>query len=632
MLRMATGISDGSFKHNRGTAACILEANNDSNSRIYAVHDTPGNSTDQSPYRSELGGISMMLLIIQGVIRYHGITKGSIKLGLDGKKAMEQASGTFILHPKQRSFDMLVDIRKKIALLPITITFFWVEGHQLERHGKQSYMGDINDKCDYLAKQFWQMKAGSRCLPNQLFHHSPWTISYKGKVAAYLNQQELYDHTYGKTESVPYWQDNRQPFPPEHERHISWLTIHQAMKQCPWGKTKWQSKLWTGFAPVGRVLKRRHEWNHDMCPRCLQQNETCLHVLQCPADTSRTQWEVAINELEDTLIDLRTNPNIIRAWKSRLLGWQDHHKFPFRQFTLGRTVYSALHEQDAINWSNFLMGRLSKKWKDAQDEWIVMTSTKWKRSSQRWFTKAVLAIWEVSWKQWQHRNSILHDEQHPWKQRDIGELDKEIQLMKLRYHLSSYLPRDRRLFDMTLVTLHQLPTPIKQQWLLSVRQAQVRKIAANVTPISQERQLLRNWLSSKSPTTPGRGQLTTRRCEQAATTTQSVPDNRSYMPQTRDSSKNKELTSYAQVPNKRLGSEHQSVYSTQKRPRLIPYSIVSSVNYQCGRLLKAHLVIPTLMERETTTVQLLSPSSQKRSHSSNVNHPSKKRKQQKDHL
>ena len=76
---------------------------------------------------------------------------------------------------------------------------------------------------------------------------------------------------------------------------------------------------------------------------------------------------------------------------------------------------------------------------------------------------------------------------------------------------------------MTLVTLHQFPTPIKQQWLLSVQQAQVRKIAANVTPISQERQLLRNWLTSKSPTTQGRGQLTLRRCEQAAKTTHSVP-------------------------------------------------------------------------------------------------------------
>ena len=185
---------------------------------------------------------------------------------------------------------------------------------------------------------------------------------------------------------------------------------------------------------------------------------------------------------------------------------------------------------------------------------------------------------------------------------------------------------------MTLVTLHQLPTPIKQQWLLSVQQAQVRKISANVTPISQERQLLRNWLSSNSPTTPGRGQLTIRRDEQAAKTTQSVPDNRSYTPTTRGTSNHKELTSYAQVANKRIGLEHQRVNSTKKKPRLIPYSIVSSVNYQCGRLLKDHFVIPTFMETETTTVQLLSPSSQKRSHSNNVNHQTKKRKQQKDQL
>ena len=137
----ATGISDGTFKYNSGIEACIIEANNNINSHIYAVYDTPGNKTDQSPYRSEIGEFSMMLLILQCVIRYHGITQGLIQLGLDGKKAMEQASGTFPLYPKQRSFDILVDIRTKIALLPIHVTFFWVEGHQLQRHWRQSYMG-----------------------------------------------------------------------------------------------------------------------------------------------------------------------------------------------------------------------------------------------------------------------------------------------------------------------------------------------------------------------------------------------------------------------------------------------------------------------------------------------------------
>ena len=80
------------------------------------------------------------------------------------------------------------------------------------------------------------------------------------------------------------------------------------MKNRPWGKARWQSKRWMGLVPVGRVLKRRQEWTHDVCPRYLQINETCLlHVLQYPADTSRKHWELVIDELKETLIELRTN-------------------------------------------------------------------------------------------------------------------------------------------------------------------------------------------------------------------------------------------------------------------------------------------------------------------------------------
>ena len=96
----ATQISNGSFKNNRGTVACIVEANNDTNSRIYAMYDTPGNKIDQSPYRSELGRISMVLLILQCVIRCHSIKLGSVQVGLDGKQAMEQTKGKFPLYPK----------------------------------------------------------------------------------------------------------------------------------------------------------------------------------------------------------------------------------------------------------------------------------------------------------------------------------------------------------------------------------------------------------------------------------------------------------------------------------------------------------------------------------------------------
>ena len=41
-------------KNNRGTTVCILEENNNTESRIYAAHDTPGSNQDQSPCMSEL--------------------------------------------------------------------------------------------------------------------------------------------------------------------------------------------------------------------------------------------------------------------------------------------------------------------------------------------------------------------------------------------------------------------------------------------------------------------------------------------------------------------------------------------------------------------------------------------------
>ena len=47
---------------------------------------------------------------------------------------------------------MLVDLRPQLKLLLITVTFFGVEGYQLQRHGWQLYLGEINDTCNYLAK------------------------------------------------------------------------------------------------------------------------------------------------------------------------------------------------------------------------------------------------------------------------------------------------------------------------------------------------------------------------------------------------------------------------------------------------------------------------------------------------
>ena len=162
-----------------------------------------------------------------------------------------------------------------------------------------------------------------------------------------------------------------------------------------------------------------------------------------------------------------------------------------------------------------------------------------------------------------------------------------------------------------MIVLHQYPTPINQEWLLSVHQAQLRKIATNVTPISQERQLLSNWLTSRSPSTQGRGQLTLRVFAQEVRIVQGVHANPSTTPDTRGVANNNETTSIIEVATNIIRIGHPQAYFTDKRPRIIPYSTVSTIKYERGRLLKDHSSMKEeYLEKENTTIQSLPPSPQ----------------------
>jgi hypothetical protein len=166
----ALGISDGSYKNGRCTSAVLIEGPNKSHGRILAVNRVPGHPLIQSSYRGELGGILCLLTLVRGIISLHQIKNGRIRLGLDGEQAMKEASGKSPLVSSQQSFDLLTIIRRTVESLPIAVEFFWVEGHQMERHGKQDYNGNLNEICDGLAKIHWNEHSSidvSLALPNK---------------------------------------------------------------------------------------------------------------------------------------------------------------------------------------------------------------------------------------------------------------------------------------------------------------------------------------------------------------------------------------------------------------------------------------------------------------------------------
>jgi hypothetical protein len=124
----------------------------------------------------------------------HQIKTGRIRLGLDGEQAMKESSGNSPLVSSQKSFDLLPIIRRTVESLPIAVAFFWVEGHQMERHGQQDYHGALNEICDGLAKIHWN-EHSTIDVPFALPNKRGWSFSVDGYIASCFDMALLYDHT-----------------------------------------------------------------------------------------------------------------------------------------------------------------------------------------------------------------------------------------------------------------------------------------------------------------------------------------------------------------------------------------------------------------------------------------------------
>ncbi len=97
----AYAVSDGSYKQNRGTSAFLLEGRDGETNRVTGLNEIPGAPSDQSAYRSELGGISGIIATVDCLCRFHHVSSGSINVRLDGEQTLLNASGTAPLNPKR---------------------------------------------------------------------------------------------------------------------------------------------------------------------------------------------------------------------------------------------------------------------------------------------------------------------------------------------------------------------------------------------------------------------------------------------------------------------------------------------------------------------------------------------------
>jgi hypothetical protein len=488
---IAYGVSDGSYKDERGTSAFLLEGGSGETNRIMGGNEIPGYSTEQSSYRAELGGIEGIIALVDCVVQVHSITSGSIRVGLDGEQAMLNAGGDWPLRPGQPDFDMLQDIRTKIKNSPLSWQFFWIESHQDKKGKSLDSWALLNIICDNTAKAFWNYVATTGEVPaNHQFGNEGWSISTQGRKLSRIDKDKLYEYTFAPRASE-YW-STKHNFPPRLFTSINWDAIDKAICTLPFGKKRWLVKHVSGFCGVGTVMKRRQEWSHSKCPRCNQPGEDTRHVLQCEDPRSRLAWARSLDELSAWMKKADTSPRIRTAIISRLQHWHKREQPTLHR--LSPNIRAALQEQDEIGWYNFLLGRHSRHWERAQQAWILSQAQNERlSSSRRWAASLIDKTWLISWDMWEHRNRILHSPLHPRQVAEMAFVDSRIQ-EEYDTGTDGLIQKDKKLFRKPIHSIFKYPMAHKAQWLRSVSFARNRTITLRPMNQNAERSLMRNWM------------------------------------------------------------------------------------------------------------------------------------------
>ena len=115
----------------------------------------------------------------------------------------------------------------------ISISFRWIEGHQLEKYGTASYDGLLNAEADYLAQEYTEDYHTYYPAPSSFELEGP-SISISGIKQEHFDFDLFYDLTYGEVQSRQYW-ITRHLNPIAMDK-IDWPTVGLAMKSMETSK------------------------------------------------------------------------------------------------------------------------------------------------------------------------------------------------------------------------------------------------------------------------------------------------------------------------------------------------------------------------------------------------------------
>ena len=110
------------------------------------------------------------------------------------------------------------------------------------------------------------------------------------------------------------------------------------------------------------------------------------------------------------------------------------------------------------------------------------------------------AVHDLAWKQWDHRDKVLHGPEGPREQNALAALNTELENELMR-GVENLPPQDRGSFCISLPSLLGRSKGFKKNWLEAVHSARSRQATredqlVDPTTVTLSRQDIRNWFGS----------------------------------------------------------------------------------------------------------------------------------------
>jgi hypothetical protein len=457
----AIAVSDGSFKDAFGTAALVIEGP-DSTNRLESTLVLPGLPKDQSPYRSELGGLFGIVVLVHLICKVHNITSGSIEVGCDGQGALIQAleyAGD--VDPSCQQFDIIAAIRFWKTKSPIQWRNRHILGHQddIQAEHELDRWAQLNCEMDLKAKAHWQQQRTQPHVPLGI-HGEPWQLELGGEKVCRNFRSSIVHHIFGP-QAQAYWQGKGR-FGEGTADEIDWQAVDDGRKTMDRARQHWQTKHNSGFCGVGKMMHRRRERDTPKCPRCDFEVEDTEHVLKCHGTGADDKWKEQHRELKQWLTKAGTDTQIRGAILKGLTAFRDDAEFSSSTPPFRADVQEVVDRQNLFGWRNLLEGFPVVGWAEAQQHAFKRIHSK--RTGKRWVAALVKKLADTAWNMWQHRNEVNNNSETSLESIEINDRIRA-EYQQGFYHLPKHTKKQTR---RSLDDILKAPLGTRKNWLHNI--------------------------------------------------------------------------------------------------------------------------------------------------------------------